>query len=168
MKVEHVVRCAGAVACLVAAGLSAHACDSGTVRDAAFKAKRDIHLLCVIANAGDPAAEQTYERLDTWLQGGAHDLNIRLERVNADDDSVRWPDLGIPTVPPNLPVVTLAGRLQRRSFVIDHWEPAPSDEDLALLRTSPARERITKAILDYFGVRGLPTYVVLLPKAGDG
>jgi hypothetical protein len=132
---------------LVLLGIMANpvwACIEGSVRDAAFQNDRDSHRLCVIANAEDPLAAQIHTRLEMWLDRLGNRLNIRLERINADDPSLLWPSLGIPSAPPNMPVVALVGLspATRYPFVIDHWEPEPSNEDLAILETSPAREAI--------------------------
>lgn len=129
------------------------ACDSGTVRDAAFYDRRDVHRLCVIGAREDASAADAHDRLDTWLQTQGKDLNLDIERVNADDDGVHWAKYGIPTVPPRLPVVALVGEFSPgRSFVIDHWEPAPTEDDLAVLLASPARARLTSAILESWAV----------------
>jgi hypothetical protein len=147
--------------CLVTAALglawcvgSASACDSGTVRDAAFHAKRDVHRLCLFSRADDPAAQAEFQRLERWAERQGPTLNLALERVNADDPAVVWGDYGIPSPPPELPVTALVGRFaaMRRTFVIDHWQPAPSDADLENLMTSPAREALKKAIAEKWAV----------------
>lgn len=132
----------------------AAACDSGTVRDAAFHSKRDAHRLCVFAHDGDAAAEAMSARLEQWFQKQPPGFNVTPERVNADDPTVAWPDYGIPSIPPALPVTALIGRFNalRRTFVIDHWESALTEEDLAVLRTSPAREALKRALVDYWAV----------------
>lgn len=134
---------------VVLAGISAFpagACNEGSVRDAALESARDVHRLCVIANAEEVRAAPICARLQTWLDGFDNELNIRLERVNADDPSLLWPSLGIPSAPPRMPVVALVGMspATHLPFIIDHWEPEPSEEDLALLATSPVREAIQR------------------------
>ena len=138
----------------VTLALPAGACDSGTVRDAAFHSKRDIHHLYLIANSSDASADETHNRLEAWIEGDAKSLNVELVRIDADDPGVRWADYGIPSAPPSIPVVALMGEFPSppRAFVIDYWEPGPTDDDLAALLTSPARERLTSAILDYWVV----------------
>lgn len=130
------------------------ACDTGSVRDAALHAKRDVYHLCLIARRNDAAAEPALKQLEAWLHGDADQLNVELERIDADDANVRWRDYGIPSVPPSLPVVALIGEFPspRRTFVIDHWEPGPSANDLAALRTSPVREAIKEAIISRWAV----------------
>ena len=114
------------------------------VRDAAFRAPRDVHLLCIIAEAGDQQADSIADELTAWLDEPARGLNIELERVSADDPNVEWSKYGIPSAPPSLPVVIFVGRNRGagRSFVIDHWEPSPAVDDLALLLDSPARQQL--------------------------
>ena len=132
----------------------AWSCDTGSVRDAAVKAKRDVHHLCVIANRDDAAAEPVFKQLDTWLRADTDKLNVSLERVNADDPAIEWRDYGIPSVPPKLPVVALIGEFPspRRAVVIDHWEPAPNENDLAILHSSPTREAIKQALATRWAV----------------
>jgi len=122
----------------------ARACDYTSVRDAAYDEPRDVHRLCVIARTDDAAARQIHDRLAAWLDSSGAGLNLELVYVAADDPQVQWKEYGIPSVPPTLPVVVLAGRrtFERQSFFIDYWEPAPSTEDLERLKTSPAREVI--------------------------
>ncbi len=153
------------IALLLATGVAAisYACDSGTVRDAAFQEKRDLHRLCVIANQDDPAGDEQYERLSKWLETDAKHLNAVLERVASDDPAVRWEEYGIPSAPPSLPVVALVGKFAslRRAFVVEHWEPAPTDKELATLVTSPARDELKEGIRDYWAV------VLYSPGTGD-
>jgi hypothetical protein len=134
---------------ITAIGRSACACEDQTVRDAAFAQSRDVHRLCVIANAGDSAARRTHERLETWLQDAAKDLNVELVRVAADQAAVVWTEYGLPSAPPSLPVVVLAGRrsAERRSFFIDHWDPAPTADDLEQLKTSPTRRALQRELV---------------------
>ena len=124
------------------------ACEDLTVRDAAFLYPRDVHRLCVMANAKDPAGHKTYQRLDAWLLNDGKDLNVQLVRVRADRADVSWKEYGIPSAPPSLPVVVLAGRrtAERRFFFIHHWNPAPSAEDLERLETSPVRQALQREL----------------------
>jgi len=126
----------------------ARACEDLTVRDAAFLYPRDVHRLCVIASADDPAAHKTYQRLEAWLLGEGKDLNVELVRVQADRAGVEWKEYGIPSAPPSLPVVVLAGRrtAERRFFFIHHWDPAPSAEDLERLKKSPVRQALRREL----------------------
>jgi hypothetical protein len=61
---------------------------------------------------------------------------------------VNWKEMGIPSAPPSLPVVIFTGKmtLQRRTFLVDHWEPGPGPADLETLETSPVRETIRKEL----------------------
>lgn len=126
------------------------ACDGGNVREVALKGERDDHILCVIANRDDASAGETYDRLAKWLVEKGGDLNIRLERLEAQDANVRWEDYGMPSAPPTVPVTALVGRFvaQRHAFVIDHWEPGPTDEELAALLASPARDAMKERITE--------------------
>lgn len=138
------------------------ACDSGTVRDAAYHAVRDVHKLYLIANEGDAASDEAYRRIEAWKAERGKDLNIEIGRIAADDPAVSWTDYGIPSAPPSVPVTALFGQFEspRRSFVIDHWEPGPADEDLAVLLDSPGRQRLREALTQ--------AWVVLLYSPAPG
>jgi len=138
------------------------ACDSGTVRDAAYHAARDVHKLYLIANKGDMASDEAYSRIEAWKAEKAKDLNIEIGRIAADDPAVSWTDYGIPSAPPSVPVAALFGEFQspRRSFVIDHWEPGLAEDDLAVLLDSPARQRLREALTQ--------AWVVLLYSPAPG
>jgi hypothetical protein len=125
-------------------GLDAQACINSSVRDGAFLEPRDIHRLCAVLEPDDSVGRGIYERLRDWFQDSGKDLNIEFLRVVADDPTVRWSDYGVPSAPPALPVVVLAGwhPAERRSFFIDYWEPGPSIEDLEILKESPVRQAI--------------------------
>ncbi|MBI4581685.1 MAG: hypothetical protein HY718_18460 [Planctomycetes bacterium] len=120
------------------------ACDYTSVRDAAFKEPRDVHRLAVIGDPDDAQPGRTHERLTAWAASLGDSLNLMVVRIDPEAPDVKWEEYGIPSAPPSLPVVTLSGwrRLERKGFLIDHWEPEPSDKDLELIRTSAAREAI--------------------------
>ncbi len=130
------------------------ACAIGTVRDAGFQGDRNVHRMCIIANTDDASAQEMYDRLATWLRDSGEEMNIDLFRVNADDPGVLWSSFGIPSAPPSLPVVALVGLspATRMPFIIDYWEPGPSDEDLATLESSPVRDRIKEEVVDAWAV----------------
>jgi len=133
----------------------ASACNTGSVRDAGFQTKRDVHRLCVFTNASDAEGEAIFGRLRSWLDGDGKYLNVALDRVDGNDGSVHWENYGIPSKPPSVPVVALVGLMPaspRRAFVIGHWEPTLNDSDLAALLTSPAREALKRAITDVWAV----------------
>jgi hypothetical protein len=140
------------------------ACDSTSVRDGAFGEPRSVHLLGVMARAGDPAGEKIYANLDEWCKKDGQNLNLELRRVDPDDPEIRWEDYGIPSCPPSLPVTVLAGKgsLGRANFLIYHWEPGPSAQDLEILKTSPAREKIREE-----AVRRLAVLIHVPASEGD-
>jgi hypothetical protein len=128
----------------------ARACADKNVRDSAYSERRDVHRLCVIGRDEDDAkATAITERLAAWLAGPAKGLNVELERVDANDPEIDWAGrYGIPSAPPKLPVTMLVGtrRIGQRRFYIDHWEPEPSEADLAVLLSSPGREAIRREV----------------------
>jgi len=130
---------------IAAAPLSA--CENA-VRDAGFRGPRDTHHLCLITATDDEAARTERDRLENWLKGPAAGLNIELVHLRADDPEVDWQKHGIPSAPPTLPVVALIGKNYGTSehFVINVWEPAPSDEQLADVLNSPARRRLQETL----------------------
>ncbi|MEZ6052195.1 MAG: hypothetical protein R3C02_12510 [Planctomycetaceae bacterium] len=135
------------------ASLPVSACDE-IVRDAAMRAPRDVHRLCIFATTEDPVGNALAEDLNDWLEGPAHDLNLKLVLVDTDDPSVDWDEYGIPSAPPVVPVVALIGKNNATgdSFVINHWEPGPSDEQRDGLLTSPVREQIRQQVVDHLAV----------------
>jgi prepilin-type N-terminal cleavage/methylation domain-containing protein len=136
-------------------------CDD-TVRGKAFEESRNVHRLCLIADGADSASQALFSRLETWRAQAGAATNVELVRLDTRDDKVNWEDYGIPSAPPTLPVAVLAGfdNAGRRSFVIDHWEPGPTDSDLDALIGSPVREAIRREV----GKR----WAVLLYAPGSG
>jgi hypothetical protein len=124
------------------------ACESTTLRDAAFNEPRDVHRLCVVGKAGDSSTRNLRDQLASWLRTAGPSLNLELTAVPVEEPNVPWTEYGIPSAPPAWPVVVLAGRrtYDRKSFFIDHWEPGPTAAELELLRRSPAREVIRQEV----------------------
>jgi hypothetical protein len=60
-------------------------------------------------------------------------------------------------------VVALIGEFPspRRAFVVDHWEPGPSDADLSVLKSSPAREALKAALANRWAA------ILYAPGAGQ-
>ncbi|MFC1545034.1 hypothetical protein ACFL4X_02610, partial [Gemmatimonadota bacterium] len=125
------------------------ACVDRSVRDAAYDEARDLHLLTVMADDGDPGGEEIFVNLQKWLTEAGQKLNIEVEMVDVGAPSVSWATYGIPSAPPAVPVVVLTGRrkatLGGTSFLVDHWEPGPNKKELDQLKTSPVRNKIRKA-----------------------
>lgn len=128
--------------------LASFACEDATVRSAAFHDQRDLHRLTLMAPAGDPKAEAIDRRLAEWAKGASGEFNVEYRRTDPNNPNIPWNEYGIPSAPPSFPVVVLSGtsRTERRFFLIDHWEPAPSEEDLRLLVDSPARDRLREEL----------------------
>ena len=118
------------------------------VRDAAFRMPRDVHRLCVIGESTDQAVDEIHNRLRRQIEAVSDTLNVELARVHVDDPKVQWHTLGIPSAPPLLPVTVLVGRNNGdgTNFVVQHWEPAPTDEDLAALIESPLRAELARQL----------------------
>jgi len=123
---------------------AAMACDKVTVADTMFKGERDVHPLYVVADRNDLSGAEISERLKTWLEGPGTELNLRVERVFADDPGIRWQAYGMKSAPPELPVVVLATRHAGHigAKVVDQWHPAPDEKDLDVLLLSPVRNAI--------------------------
>ena len=128
---------------LYIASISAVACEI-RVRDSAFRTSRDLHRLCVIADSSDPSAAVIEQRLGDWLDRSNESINLEVVRIDADDPETNWQTIGVPSAPPVLPVTVLVGRDNgiAESFLIDHWEPAPTNQQLASLLDSPARQAL--------------------------
>lgn len=138
----------------LAAAWPVGACDSGTVRDAALTSERGSYRLCVFVRSDDAAAAAEIARIDSVLDVDASRLNVTVERVDVDAPAVEWDSYGIPGPPPETPVAALIGigGFPRRAFVLDHWQPYPTDQDLATLKTSPVREKIKDGIASHWAV----------------
>ncbi len=140
------------------------ACEDLTVRDAAFDFSRDVHLLSLMALPDDGQAKSIYSMLENWIESKPG-FNVELRFVDPADSSVEWSSYGIPSAPPSSPVVVLTGRpsasLSRPIFVADHWEPAPTLDQLDQLLSSPAREKILQHT-------GSKLAVLLFVPANDG
>lgn len=154
---EWLMRIGPSLVCAFALALAAscaQACDTGSVRLWAFDQPRDVHKLCVIANADDAEADALHASLASGLAAQAPGLNIELVRIKADDPELRWPVLALPSAPPSMPVTVLVGwdGVERRPFLIDHWEPAPSEEELEALVQSPVRDGLKRDVLNYWAV----------------
>jgi len=132
----------------------AEACDSGTVRDAALMAERAMYRLCVFVKSDDAAAAGEIARIESRINDPAAKLNVQVERVDVDKPNVDWESYGIPSAPPETPVAALIGEggLPKRAFVLDHWQPYPTDDELAAIKTSPAREKIKDGITSHWAV----------------
>lgn len=124
------------------------------VRDSAFRMARDVHRLCVIADSTDEVADEIQQRLDKWLAETDGELNLRIERINADDPETDWRALGIPSAPPSMPVTVLLGRDNGigESFLVDYWEPSPSPDELAALVDSPVRHQLAQELATHVAV----------------
>ena len=141
---------------------SAWPCDT-TVRGKAFEEVRDVHRLCVIADG--PAAQSlaSDSQLQQWRSGSGQWFNAELLHLDARDEKIEWLEYGMPSAPADLPVVVLAGldRASRRRFVIAHWQPGPTPEELDRLTGSPVREAIQREV-------GKRWAVLLHSPAADG
>ena len=73
--------------------------------------------------------------------------------VIADPEFV-WQSIGIPSAPPLLPVTVLVGcdNGAATSFVIDHWEPAPTADQLAALLNSLVRQKLADQLASHIAV----------------
>ncbi|HOZ49665.1 MAG TPA: hypothetical protein PLO37_22315 [Candidatus Hydrogenedentes bacterium] len=157
-----VIRC---VVLMVCAAAEARACEDGSIRMAAFAEDRDVHRLCVIADAADPQGETVSTRLCAELTSLASELNITVERVPADDPAFEWQALALPSAPPERPVTVLVGwdGVGRRPFVIDHWTPAPTPEELGAIIASPVRDALREAVPTHWAAL---LYAPAVPPAG--
>jgi len=145
---------AGSLTAMALLAPVAGACDSGTVRDAALMAERAVYRLCVFVKSDDAAAGGEIRRIESRINDPAAKLNVQVERVDVDKPGVDWESYGIPSAPPDTPVAALIGEggLPKRAFVLDHWQPYPTDDELAAIKTSPAREKIKDGIASHWAV----------------
>jgi len=142
------------VSLLVFAPDVCRACDSGTVRDAALRAEREAYRLCVFVDSGDEAAAGEIARMNSRLDDLEAELNVEVVRVNVDEPGIDWKTYGIPSAPPETPVAALigVGGFPRQAFVLDHWQPYPTDAELDAIKSSPIREKIKDGIVSHWAV----------------
>ena len=124
------------------------------VRDSAFRTTRDVHKLCVIGTTDDASADAIHDQLTQWLESTDGTLNLDVVRIRADDPELDWRTVGIPSAPPTMPVTVLVGRDNGigEYFLIDHWEAAPSDVELAAVRDSPIRGQLATELASHLAV----------------
>ncbi len=143
-----------AAAAIFAAAASVVACEI-RVRDSAFRTARDIHKLCVIADSSDSPGDEMVQRLQQWLGDTEDDaINLEIVRVDADDPDTNWRSIGIPSAPPLLPVTVLVGRDNGsgENFLIDHWEPAPTEDEFRAIIDSPLRRKLAAELARHVAV----------------
>lgn len=161
VRVDKSVRAAIAALCvltgLTAAG-AARACDTGTVRDAALHAQRDVHRLCYFTRGADAAA---YDALAKAFEAAGAHLNIVPDKVDCNA-LIDWQMYGL-SEPPATPFTALVGPspYTKEPAVILQWTVPPDVAACAALRTSPLREAIKSAVIDYWAA------IVYAPAAGD-
>ncbi|MCX8035529.1 MAG: hypothetical protein N3D11_00465 [Candidatus Sumerlaeia bacterium] len=144
---------AGMLAAVLSCATTGFPCDT-TVRGKAFEEMRDIHRLIILADENELQNRTIAGQLRSWLAGPARLFNAELLVLDPRDEKIEWLDYGIPGPPPELPAVALIGRdrARFRSFVIAHWEPAPTGTDLELLTSSPLREAIKRDVVGHWAV----------------
>ncbi len=130
------------------------ACNSGTVRDAAFQSRRDLYMLAVFGPEKDGKTDTIAADLEKWLLPQSDLLNIRIERVHTDSPEVDWKRYGLKKSPELLPTVALIGRfsLLQESYCLKQWHPKPASEALERLGTSPALEAAKEHLVHVWGV----------------
>lgn len=130
------------------------ACDTGTVRDAAFHAKRDNYRLVVAGNAGDAAVEEGFRALEAWLAALGPNLNVKAEREDAADAARLAAEFGIAAAPEDFPATFLCcwHPALRAPVVVRRWPGVPAPEDVEFLRGSPALEKARELLPDHWAV----------------
>lgn len=133
---------------------SAWACNSGTVRDAGFAGPRDTYRLCVFAPESDTDLKAAYTRIEAWLKARGPEFNVQAEWVDSSAPDLEWSKYGLTSAPPQLPVSVLSGfsGQLRRSFVVAHWDPAPTNEELDTFFASPALAEAKKQLVGQWAV----------------
>lgn len=147
---------------LLLAALPCLACDTGTVRDAAFHAKRDNYRLVVAGDAGDAALDEKFRALEAWFAAQGPGLNVKVEREDAADTARLAAEFGIDAVPEEFPATYLCcwHPVLRGPVVARRWPGVPAPEEAAFLRGSPALEKARELLPDHWGV--------VLFSRGDG
>ncbi len=131
----------------------ASACDTGTVRDAAFHAKRDNYRLVVVTPPAAENAEASKAALEAWFVEQRLALNVRLDWVESGDPAALV-EYGIQSSAEDLPTAWLCGwhPVRRAPYAAYHWPGIPSEDALEALRATPSLAKARKALLDHWAV----------------
>jgi len=131
----------------------ASACDTGTVRDAAFHAKRDNYRLVVVTPPEAENAEASKAALGAWFAEQRQALNVRLDWVESDAP-VALAEYGIQASREDFPAAWLCGwhPVRRAPYAAYHWPGIPAENALEALRATPALAKARDLLLDHWAV----------------
>ncbi len=133
---------------------AADACDTGTVRDAAFHGRRHIYRLGMIFSDNDIPARERFEALEQWFIEHGDDLNIRLERLTPDQAMPLRHFYGLKKPPESYPITLLSAMHPglNQPVILQEWTPAPPVELLEGLRVNPLLNVIARETADYWAL----------------
>lgn len=131
----------------------ASACDTGTVRDAAFHARRDNYRLVVVVPPEAQNAQAEKTALETWFTEQRQALNVRLDWVESDAP-VTLAEYGIQASQEELPAAWLCGwhPVRRTPYAAYRWPGIPTRDALEALHATPALAKARDALLDHWAV----------------
>lgn len=151
---KHYLLCYTVIAASLVCVAAVHACDTGTVRDAAFHAQREFFRLGMVFEDEDENARAHYERLAAWFDEHGMELNLRLEQLRPDDAIVLRHGYGLDEPPGTISVTLLAGMHPaiKRPVTFHEWMPTPPLALLEGLKANPVLAAIARETPDYWGL----------------
>jgi hypothetical protein len=132
----------------------AYACDTGTVRDAAFNSVRDNYWIGMVYESSDTEAQALYDGLAGWLEKQGTALNIQVEHIQPEDAMYLRLRHGVATSPTLLPVAYFTGRhpVEQRPVVFHGWTPSPEVAMLEQMRDNKVLAAIREHSSDFWAV----------------
>ena len=131
-----------------------YACDTGTVRDAAFNSVRDNYWIGMVYEASDAETQALYDGLSTWLEKQGTAFNIQMEHILPEDTMYLRLRHGVATSPTVLPVAYFTGRHpgEQRPVVYSEWMPAPEVAMLEQMRDNKVFAAIREHSSNFWAV----------------
>lgn len=131
----------------------AHACDTGTVRDAAFHAKRDNYRLVIAVPQSNEETISQKAALEKWFAEQSAALNVRLDWLDSNLPDTLM-DYGVQASLEELPAAWLCGwhPVRRMPYAVHRWSGIPTVDALEPLRGTPALDKARESLLDHWAV----------------
>ncbi len=133
---------------------AAHACDAGTVRDAAFHSTRDNFWMGMVFDNEDVESQARYDALVAWLDDAGAGLNLHAEHILPEDAMYLRMRYGVSEAPSETPVTVFSGRhpAEPRPIPFLEWTPAPELSLLEDLKTNATLAAVSRDALAHWAV----------------
>ena len=133
--------------------ISVWACNTGTVRDDAFTARRDQYRLCYFAKAGE-VQDSDLAAMNQWISSQEERFNLSLEVVDVEQPDMLWERYGLPQAPEEMPATLLIGStgISPRAFVLKEWQGIIGIDPVEAFLASPALDKAKETLVESWGV----------------